>query len=425
MKKMRTITATIKTTDNVTESTKLANRVNLKRGALALTLATLAMTAGAQTVDNLNFGPRQEQRGKEIDGIAVIVGNDVITQSEMRAIGDNRAKLEGLILRKLLLQTAKRHNITAGDTALNIALDKVKKGGKSISRQQLREEMLIQKLQQQVVNSFVKISDQEVNTAVERQLKNVDERLRLIDILVRVPDAANTEALNQAQEVVQRMMTQLKTQPEQAVAQSNGAVLSDLGWVPLSKIPPHFASVLIDAPTGKFLPPIIDSDGVHLLKVLERQAASNVNLDVKGPTETRASHILIKSETPNAKGMIDDIYRQLQSGADFATLTKQYSQDQGSAANGGALGGVLPGQMVPDFEAVMNQTGIGQISRPFKSKFGYHIVKVYERRQAKAKSTRDAIEQQVRQAIFRKKAAEEWDIWLSQLRDEATIEFIK
>ncbi len=124
---------------------------------------------------------------------------------------------------------------------------------------------------------------------------------------------------------------------------------------------------------------------------------------------------------PKAKARIDKIYRQLQNGADFADLAKRYSQDSGSAANGGVLGWALSGQMVPDFEAVMNNTGIGKLSRPFKSPFGYHILWVHERRQA-TQNSREALEQQARQAIFRKKAAEEWDLWLSRLRDEAYVD---
>lgn len=379
----------------------------------------------AQGLQDLQFGPQQEQSGTRLDGVAVIVGNDVITQHEWQQQGGGQATLERLIMQKLLLQAAEKRNIVIGDTALNIALDDYRKQGKSISREALRRRLLIEKLQQKMANSLVNISDHEVANLVEQQLQQIDDSVQLVDILVRVPDTTDSNSLRRAQEKAQSILAQLrkKQQPEQQIAQAAGALYNNLGQVALSQIPTNFAKALIDAPVNEYLPPIIDRDGIHLLKIVSRQSGQQTT--ATGLPETRVSHILIKDkDTPNAKALIDDLNRRLQNGEDFAELAQQYSQDIVSATNGGSLDWTYPGQMVADFEAVMDATAIGQISRPFKSPFGYHILTVHERRQA-SKNNRDALEQKARRAIFQKKASEAWELWLSQLRDESYVEIIK
>lgn len=405
--------------------------------ALSALLATAA-TAQTQSIDDLHFGPQQEQSGTRLDGVIAIVGNDVITAQEWRQQGGDKTTLERLIMEKLLLQAAEQRNIVIGDTALNIALDDYRKQGKSISREDLRRRLSIQKLQQKMANSLVNISDNEVDSLVEQQLQQIDDRVNLIDILVRVPETADAELLNRTQEKAQNLLAQLRQQTrsagqsvgqstagqtDQQIAQAAGALYNDLGDVALSQIPATFAKALIDAPTNEFLPPIIDRDGIHLLKIVSRQSSQQTA--TAGLPETRVSHILIKDKNnPDAQSQIDDLYRQLQNGADFAELAQQYSQDIGSATKGGSLEWAYPGQMVPDFEAVMDATAIGQISQPFKSPFGYHILKVHERRQIN-QGSRDALAQKARRALFQKKASEAWELWLSQLRDEAYVEILQ
>lgn len=391
----------------------------------ALILALLAVTqVSAQTVDDLTFGPQTESRGKVLDNIAAVVGTDVITRKELQRAGgkNDNAVLERLIIEKLLLQAAKRRNIIVGDTALNIAMQQQRSSkGKRLSREALRKQLLIQKLQQQVAGSLVSISDQEIATIVDKQLKVVSDSVRLVDILVRIPESSDSEILQQAQNKTQEILARLKTQSGEMVASSYADVTyNDLGWIPLAEIPTAFSKVLLDAPTNEYLTPIIDRDGIHILKILARESATQAK--GVGVMETRVSHILIRdTNNPNAKATINTLYQRLKRGEKFSDLAQRYSQDTGSAANGGALGWAVPGQMVPDFEAVMNNTRDGTISQPFKSPFGYHILTVHERRQA-SKSSREALEQQARQAIFRKKASEEWDLWVSRLRDEAHID---
>ncbi len=392
----------------------------IKTLSLGIALAVVCM-AQAQQLSDLTFGPQQESSGKTLDDIVAVVGTDIITRRELnRSPGNNKAQaLQALIMRKLLLQTAKQHNITVGDTAVNMAMKE--KANRHLSRDTVRERLLISKLQQQVVNSRVNISEMEVADMVEAQLKKSTDSVKLIDILVKVPKTADTTKLSQARHKAKKILKQLAKQSPQSVASQYADVtFNDLGWAELSKIPAAFSKPLLDAPVGKYLPPIVDRDGIHLLKVLDKKQKNTKNA-IRIP-ETLASHILIRGQNnPMAKKQINDIYQQLKQGADFAELAKQYSQDPGSSAKGGDLGWVSPGQMVPAFESVMNNTQTGAISKPFTSAFGYHIVKVNKRRQTSG-NNRQALEKQARKAIFQRRAAEEWELWLSQLRDEGFVE---
>lgn len=388
-----------------------------------LCLALLGFTLlNAQSVNDLKFGPQNEKKGQSLDKIVAFVGNDVITQRELRGVsGKNRnAYLQQLIMKKLLLQEAQKYNINVNDTALNISQRKKGQKNTRSSRNRAREELAIAQLQQKVVNNLVDVSDREVADIVNKQLKSVKERVKLIDVLIKVPQSADTDVLNQAQVKAQEIIKQLKTQPPQSVASAYADVAyNNLGWIELAKVPPRFSRVLLDTPKNQYTQPIVDQDGIHLLKVLDRKQTGKYASKLSVP-ETRTSHILIKN-SKTAKKTINSIYNKLKKGANFSQLAVAYSQDEGSAASGGDLNWVRRGQMVPKFEQVMRNTPTGAISRPFKTQFGYHILKVNSRRNAKL-NNRKALEQRARQQIFKKKAAEEWDLWLARLRDESYVE---
>lgn len=381
----------------------------------------------AQTVDDLKFGPQQETSGQQLDSIIAVVGNDIITRKELGAVSakNRKAYLQQLIMRKLLLQEAQKYNISVNDTALNVAMNRKGKKSSGRSRNKAREDLAIAQLQQQVINSLVKVSDREVADIVDKQLKSVAEKVKLIDVLVKVPQSSDPKVLRQAQERTQEVIRKLKNQSPQTVAAGYpDVVYNDLGWVELSQIPSKFSKVLLDTPNQQYSRPIVDRDGIHLLKVLARKSQSNgKTAKVRSVPETRTSHILIKN-SKTAKKTIDNIYKKLKQGADFAQLAITYSQDVGSAASGGDLQWVLPGQMVPSFERMMNKTATGKFSPPFKSRFGYHILQVKARRKASV-SNRVALERKARQSIFQKKAKEEWELWLARLRDEAHVEIRK
>ncbi len=302
---------------------KLSGEKLMKKQLLMLSLG-VCLLGGAfaqPTVNELKFGPRQEvSSGRTLDDIIAVVGNDVITRRELNNFRpqDRKAGLENLIMRQLLLQAAKQYNINVADTSINVAAKG--KGGR-LSRQDLRDKLIIGKLQQQVAASYVQISEVEIADMVEKQLQ---------------------------------------------------------------------------------------------------QSGSNIG-SMTIP-EAKVAHILIRDQgNPQAEQTISQLYQQLQQGADFAALATQFSQDPGSATGGGDLGWVRQGQMVPAFEQTMLSTPTGSMSMPFKSRFGYHILKVEQRRQAPV-NNRKLLEAKAKQAIFQRRAAEEWDMWLARLREESHIE---
>lgn len=365
----------------------------------------------APSVNDLHFGPQQTTSGKKLDTIVAVVGNDVITQRELSQFKQQNPKvaLQSLIMEKLLLQEAKRRHIAVSDTAINVAA----KGNKRLNRNAAKKQLIISRLQNSVVNQLVTISNRELNDYVEKQLQAINQVVQLEDVLV-----ATGNNLKQTQAKAQSIINQLKTQsPQSVAAATDGVQYANLGWVELAKIPTSFSKVLVDTPTNVFTKPIVDNDGIHILRIKARKGEDNAP---KAHTETLTSHILIKN-SPSAKKTINDLYQQLKNGKDFSQIAGYHSQDFGSAARGGSLNWVQRGQMVPDFEKVMNQTNVGQISKPFKTQFGYHILKVLDRRKA-VLNNRKALEQKARQAIFQRKAAQEWDLWLQRLREEAYVE---
>tara|TARA_Y100001956_G_scaffold65046_1_gene65859 strand:- start:187 stop:870 length:684 start_codon:yes stop_codon:yes gene_type:complete len=208
-----------------------------------------------------------------------------------------------------------------------------------------------------------------------------------------------------------------------AVRYSSGdAALSggDLGWRKAAQLPTLFSDTVLDMGAGDVSAPIRSASGYHIIKVLELRGGTEQIVQ-----QTKARHILVKpneirSET-ETRTLIEDIYRQLQQDPDqFETLAKTYSDDPGSALQGGSLGWVNPGTMVPEFEQQMQAAQIGEISQPFRSDFGWHILQVEERR------SQDMSEEfrrsRARQMLQKRRFDEELDGWLREIRQNAYVE---
>ncbi len=385
-----------------------------------LLASTLSSNLFAQ---DIKFGPKKESQGNRLDDIIVLVGNDVITRREVAGSKNPKALINNLITRKLLLQEAKRRNIVISDSALNRAIKskKVRNYGKSKNaRQTAKEELMIARLQQGIVASLVDISENEIDNIVNRNLQQVAQQVNLVDILIKVPKNANQETLDKAQQKTQDILEQLKTQSAQSVAgKYKNVFYNRLGWVEISQIPPNFAKGLIDTQENSYAKPIIDRDGIHILKVLAKKGKARPMAQLK----TKTSHILIKGSSPESKKLIFKISKMLKNGDNFAELARNYSEDT-TANKGGDLGFVQRGKMVPEFENMMNKTKEGRYSKPFKTQFGWHILKVVKRKREKV-DTNVILRSQAKNAIYNKKAGQEWELWLSRLREESFVEFKK
>ena len=194
----------------------------------------------------------------------------------------------------------------------------------------------------------------------------------------------------------------------------------DLGWRKAGQVPTLFADFIAIMKVGDISDIITSPSGYHIIRLDDERTGKKVII-----TQVHARHILIR---PNEVEKTKDVVRRLKqlrnrvvNGEDFAQLARSNSQDTVSAAQGGDLGWVSPGDLVPEFEEVMNSLKVGEVSQPFETQYGWHIVQVLGRREHD--NTKDAIRNQAREAIRKRKLAEAKDNWLRQLRDDAYVEY--
>ncbi|TPE54955.1 peptidylprolyl isomerase [Maribrevibacterium harenarium] len=286
-------------------------------------------------------------------------------------------------------------------------------------RDQIEQEILINKAKQQVVRQRIAITEQEIDDYLATsQLASANDEYRLRHIVIR---ATNPTA---AQAKIQQIAGKINNEQDfinQAIANSDGQFAlqgGDLGWRPLNQLPRLFTEALQQS-TGKLIGPLQSNAGFHLLWVSEKRTDKAAL-----QTQTKVSHILLRPNEvrdDNAtRTEIQAIYQRALTGEDFATLARDYSEDQGSTLQGGDLGWVAPGTMVPQFEQVMAQTQVGQIAAPFRTQFGWHILVVDGRRQ---QDISNQVERsQAEQALIAQKRDFVLDNWLSELRADAFLD---
>lgn len=170
---------------------------------------------------------------------------------------------------------------------------------------------------------------------------------------------------------------------------------------------------------GEIAGPIRSPGGFHILKLMDSTGVESHTI-----TETHARHILIKTNAlvndEEARKRLDAIAGRIADGDDFATLAKANSDDSGSAINGGDLGWVVPGLLVPPFEKAMSELAINEVSQPVQTQFGWHLIQVLARRVKDNKEEQE--KNQARDEIRKRKIEEETELWLRRLRDEAYVD---
>ncbi len=373
-----------------------------------------------------------------LDNVVAIVDNDVIMQSQLdqrvHEVQQSIAKrgggvppssvldqqvLDRLIVENLQLQIGERSGIRISDEELNQAYED--------ARDQVRREMIISRVRQRRVAERVQVSEQEVKNFLASDLgkMQLSEELHLANILVSTPDSASSQAIQAAAAQAQDIYRQLKQGADfaqLAIAKSgsdNALEGGDMGWRKPAQLPPPFDQMLSNTPVGGITEPARAPGGFIILKVLEKRGGETQMRD-----EVHVRHILIK---PNAirseaetQALAQKIYERIQNGEDFATLAKSFSEDPGSALNGGDLNWIDPKALVPEFQEVMAKTPQGVLSKPFKTQYGWHVLEVLGRRATD--STNQAREQQAMTVLRNRKYDEELQTWLRQIRDEAYVE---
>lgn len=396
-----------------------------------------------------------------IDRVVAIVDDDIITASELekrienvriqnreRDMPDNnelrQQVLERMITESVQLQMADRAGIRISDAQLNEAMQRIAeqnnmtlaqfqqtmvKEGVSFAyaREQIRNEMRVSRVQQYQVGERIQITEQDVDyflaSDIGRMAASAEYRFR--HILIAVSSSATPEEFIAAQEKANNLVTQLREGAEfsrLAMVESSGRTAlngGDMGWRKEAQLPSIFSDLAPTMNVGDVSQPIRTASGFHIIKLEDKRGGNSQVIE-----QAKVRHILIQTneirDEARARTLIDKLYDQLKAGADFATLAREYSDDPGSGTAGGDLGWVSPGEMVPEFEAVMARTPEGEISPPLLSQFGWHILQVTERR-----STDIGEEQQrkqIRQMLFGKRFEEELPIWLRKIRSEAYVD---
>jgi peptidyl-prolyl cis-trans isomerase SurA len=355
------------------------------------------------------------------------------------------ASLERLVVEKALLQHAKEFGITVEDDAVDQAEQRMaaqnqitvaalhKKliaEGSSIERfrQELRDQLVLQRLTDRNVPSRIKISDVEIEQVIRsRQTGNesTNPDIELGHVLVAVPEKATDTEIAALQARAETALAHLKRGDDLArVAKefSNGAERDKgglMGLRPANRYPSLFVDATKSLNIGD-VTLVRSGAGFHVLKLVTKRASSVVTV-----TQTHPRHILLRpggqlSQTA-ARAQLAEYKRQIEAGkADFAKLAREHSQD-GSAAEGGDLGWVSPGMFVPEFEEVMNKLQLGQIADPTISRFGVHLIQVLERREAPV-SERE-LREMARNQLREKKFEETYQLWAQEVRGRAYVEY--
>lgn len=349
--------------------------------------------------------------------------------------------LDQLIIRQAQLEQVKRYGIKPDEKSLNAAVLKVanQSGANSLEafqqkldaiapgtyenlRNRVAEDLAIGRLRQQQVMSRIKISDHDVENFLNSPEGQAALGTQVHVIHMRISGENESEVQKVAQEVKQSLNSNddaksISSKLSTSAVKVDGA---DMGFRSLSEIPTELAARITPLKAGQTTELINVRDGTHVLKLIERK--QNDQKALVSQFQTR--HILIQpSEVvtlDRAKQMIDNLYNRVKAGEDFSTLAATYSNDTGSARDGGSLGWVSPGVMVPEFEQVMKETPVGQVSKPFQSQFGWHILQVTDTRQQDM--TKEVQERMARQILGERQFDTEVDSWARELRANAYVE---
>lgn len=404
---------------------------------------------------------------KPIDEIVAVVNSGVITKRDietrlaqlkiqLKAQGIalppddqlRRQLLDRMIVEDAQLQLAKESGITADDATVDRAIGQVAAQNQltvpvfkerltqegldfDAFREDIRRQILMQRVRDRNVNHDINVSDSEIDNYLKAQSAAEKQglQLHLAHILVAIPDnatAAQIEDKHQrAEAILKRLQNGEDFAKTAATFSDSSDALSggDLGMRDVSRLPQIFIDAAANLQPGQISGVIKSANGFHIVKLIERHASNN-EAQIPGVEETHARHILIKVNklvsADQAKQLLMNIKRRIENhSATFEEMAKQYSQD-GSAAKGGDLGWIYPGDTVPAFENAMNQLQPGQISDPVESPFGYHLIQVLERRVDD--SSDDKKRQAVKRAIQDRKIEEATETWLRELRDSTYVE---
>jgi len=401
-------------------------------------------------------------QAKTVNNIAAIINDDIITSLELTQQLDSIKKqlrsqntrlpaenilrkqvLEREVLKQIQLQIAKSTGIRIDDNELNSTLSRIAQQNRmslrefrdalesdglkfTVFREDIRSEMIVARLHQREIHNRINISTQEVENFLATQATqgNIDDEFNISHILITVPEAANADQISESQQRAEKILAKLDAGEEfqqVAISDSDGQKALEggkLGWRKAGQLPTLFSTSVTQMQVGEHSKLIRSSSGFHIIRLNEKRTGEKHII-----TQTKARHILIRVNELNTESDVVTRLQQLREriigGADFNELAKSHSEDRASAINGGDLGWVSPGQMVPQFEAAMNSLLPTEVSQPFQSQFGWHIVQAQERRDLD--NSEEFTQNKAREFIRQRKIEEMTETWLRQVREEAFV----
>ena len=400
---------------------------------------------------------------RNLDGIVAVVDEDVVLASELmsrvetvrKQIAESQVQappndvlvsqiMERLILESLQLQEAERRGVQVDDETLTRAvLSFAEQNGMTLDqfgealaadgisyaefREQIRREMVMSRLQRNLVSRRIAISDKDIDDLLSspyyQQL--LSDEYRVGHILLTIAEDATEEAVTAAQAEARRIVDELRSGADfrqMAIANSSASTAlegGDLGWRKAGELPTLFTEQVLELKVGETADPIQTGGGIHIVQLLDVRGAST-----QSELQTHSRHILVQPSEirteAETEALIRRIHQRLQDGEDFAALAREFSEDPGSALNGGDLGWTSGEEFVPEFRQALADTPTGGISEPFRSQYGWHVIEVLDRREQDM--SEEARRRMALQILHQRRFDEELQEWQKELRDEAFVE---
>lgn len=412
----------------------------------------------------LSSVPQVVAQTQPLDSIVAVVNDAVITESELNAqlrLVEQQLKqqsvqapptdvlrrqvLERMVLTQLQLEMAASRGIQVDDETLNEALRNIAaRNNLTLSqfrdvlerdhfdfadfREDLRNQIVIHRLRERMIDSRVTVTDREVSDFLARQGAGApqDKEYHLAHILIAVPEAASPEQIQTARREAEKVLADLRAGAdfsETAIAVSDGQQAlegGDLGWRRSGELPTIFANVVGSMQPGQVSNVIRSPSGFHIVKLVDDRSQKG-----RAVTQVRIRHILLQADDEaserQARIRLMQLIDRIEAGEDFGTLARAHSSDTSSAPAGGELGWMDPNRLPPPFPEVLSNMAPGDVSKPFKTAYGLHIVQVEDRRQGVESEADDRMRAQ--ELLRARKIDEETEAWLRRVRDEAYVEY--
>ena len=423
-----------------------------------------AFTAAAIALGLVSGPGALAQRLELVDRIVAIVNKEVVTASELRervsfaerelkrqgTLAPERAVLERQVLERLILdkaqlQLAADSGLRVDDLQLDKAIERIAEtnnmtlaafrkalegDGVQVDRfrEEVRRQIVMQRLREREVDERIEVSESEVDLYLDEQKTVGVERVEynVAHILIRLPDQASPERIALARARAEKARDEARSGADFGRLAASYSDAGDalqggqMGWRAADRLPELFAVALQAMKPGEVSDILRSPGGFHIVRLLERRGAGAG----RSVTQTHTRHILIRtnelvSETEARRRLAELRERIVTGGADFMQVARVNSVDV-SAAQGGDLGWIYPGDTVPEFERAMDSLKPGEVGQPVKSPFGWHLIQVVERRTGGIPPERQRLV--ARQALRERKSEEAYQDWLRQLRDKTYVE---